>query len=421
MRIVAYLALAAFLLARAVIYFIWNAEDTGEWSQFDLIRFTITFALTIVTLVYLVQEWKGDNRPWTASRRLARWVWAGAVAFFIVARMAIVFIENEHATGMQSHLTAIWFVVCLAAGYALTLIMKPLEVACVTGTAAGTLSQAPPPVTVTEQAIGKYEIRGELGRGAMGVVHDAWDPVIGRRVAIKTVRFGSDDAESAMRFQREARASGRLQHPLVVTVHDYGEAEGMAYLVMEFVDGRTLAAVLKDQPRPGLDVVFQVMDDLLTALDYCHEAGVVHRDIKPANIMVTPAGRAKLTDFGIARIDGGTLTRTGMITGTAAYMAPEQFSGEQVDGRADLWACGVVLFVMLTGEHPFPGNGVTEMMMKIMNADAPTPSSRGVVPRSFDEVMSIALAKSPSERFQTAGAFLDALRSVKARAGATAA
>ena len=246
----------------------------------------------------------------------------------------------------------------------------------------------------------------------MGVVHDGWDPLIGRRVAIKTIQLSNDDPDISARFRREAQASGRLHHPLVVTVFDYGEADGNAFLVMEFVDGPTLSKVLKQRHPLPLDEVLRLMDDVLTAVGYCHAAGVIHRDIKPGNIMVTRAGRAKLTDFGIARVDGGVLTQTGMLAGSAAYMSPEQFTGERVDERSDLWACGVLLFVMLTGKHPFAGSSFTETMKKIIDTEPPALSSWRALPPAFDTIVRRALAKNPAERFQSASRFAAALHTL---------
>ena len=207
----------------------------------------------------------------------------------------------------------------------------------------------------TIETLGKYEIKRPLGRGAMGTVYEGWDPIIARRVAIKTVRLPdhSDDAETQealTRFRREAQAAGRLTHPNIVGVFDYGETNDLAYIVMEFVDGPPLKNVLDKQERFALPDVIRVMDDLLTGLQFSHDRGVVHRDIKPANVMLTSAGQAKIADFGIARIESSSMTQAGTLLGTPAYMSPEQFMGQVVDARTDIYSAGVLLYQLLTGD-----------------------------------------------------------------------
>src|SRR5580658_2340354 len=181
------------------------------------------------------------------------------------------------------------------------------------------------------ESMGKYEIRRQLGRGAMGIVYEGFDPVIERVVAIKTVRLPEVDdeetAEEIARFRREAQAAGRLSHPNIVGVYDYGETTELAYIVMEFVDGPPLKSYLDKNERFPLPRIVQIMDDLLTGLQFSHERGVVHRDIKPANLMLTRSGQAKIADFGIARIESSSMTQAGTVLGTPAYMSPEQFLG----------------------------------------------------------------------------------------------
>ncbi|MGG5820951.1 protein kinase domain-containing protein [Falsiroseomonas sp. HW251] len=273
--------------------------------------------------------------------------------------------------------------------------------------------------------LGKYELRGTLGRGAMGVVYDGWDPIIARRVAIKTVKIPDPSDEEAMeelaRFRREAQAAGRLTHPNIVGVYDYGEADGIAYIVMEFVDGPTLKSLIEKQQRMALPEVARVMDDVLTGLSFSHARGIVHRDIKPANVMITSEGRAKIADFGIARIESSSMTQAGTVMGTPAYMSPEQFMGQTVDARTDIYSTGVLLYQLLTGERPFEG-GMTAIMHKALHTDPPRPSELSVTaPPALDAVVARAMAKRPEGRWQSADAFAQALRAaIAAPSGAAA-
>ena len=262
--------------------------------------------------------------------------------------------------------------------------------------------------------LGKYEVRGTLGRGAMGLVYEGWDPAIARRVAIKTVRLpdttDTEAAEMLARFKREAQAAGRLNHPNIVGVFDYGETDEVAFIVMEFIDGRSLKAILEKRELLPPTEIARVMTSLLAGLQYSHDNGVVHRDIKPANIMLTIAGQVKIADFGIARIESSSMTQTGAVLGTPAYMSPEQFMGEGVDRRTDIYSSGVVLYQMLTGERPFDG-GMSSIMHKALNTVPPRPSDLSVVaPPAFDAVVAKAMAKRPENRFDTADAFALALR-----------
>ncbi len=262
--------------------------------------------------------------------------------------------------------------------------------------------------------LGKYEIRGTLGRGAMGVVYDGWDPIIARRVAIKTVKIpDASDAEAVeelARFRREAQAAGRLTHPNIVGVYDYGEDGNVAYIVMEFVDGPTLKSLLEKQERLALPEILRVMEDVLTGLGFSHARGIVHRDIKPANVMLTREGQAKIADFGIARIESSSMTQAGTVMGTPAYMSPEQFMGQTVDLRTDIYSAGVLLYQLLTGERPFEG-GMTAIMHKALNTEPPKPSQISVTsPAAMDAVVARAMAKRPEQRFPNAEAFAVAMR-----------
>jgi len=271
------------------------------------------------------------------------------------------------------------------------------------------LSAAAPP-----QKVGKYEIRGVLGRGAMGIVYDGWDPVIHRRVAIKTVRLleeqDPDTAEGLDRFKREAQAAGRLTHPNIVGVFDFGETEELAYIVMEFVEGRSLKAILDADLRLPANEAVRVMQDVLAGLAYSHGRGVIHRDIKPANIIITPDNQAKIADFGIARIEASNMTQAGTVMGTPAYMSPEQFMGQPVDCRTDVYSCGIMLYQLLTGERPFEGS-MTAIMHKAMTATPPKPSDLAVTaPAVLDPVVARAMARRPEDRFASAADFAQALR-----------
>jgi len=269
------------------------------------------------------------------------------------------------------------------------------------------------------EAIGKYRITRALGRGAMGMVYEGFDPVIERRVAIKTILaeyLDLTEMEDAIaRFKREAQAGGRLQHPAIVAVYEYAEDKDMAYIVMEYVEGRELKSVLHDGPRLAVIDVFEIMKQLLGALDYSHKQGVVHRDIKPANVMIVGGSKVKVMDFGIARLESSSLTQVGTVVGTPTHMSPEQLMGLQADGRADLWSCGVILYEMLTGVSPFLAETPAVVMHKVLQTD-PQPPSQLVpsLPAGFDGVLARALAKKAEERFQTATEFqasmLQALR-----------
>ncbi len=262
-------------------------------------------------------------------------------------------------------------------------------------------------------SLGKYEIRGTLGKGAMGTVYDGWDPVIDRRVAIKTVKLPDAQDEEAIeglaRFKREAQAAGRLTHPNIVGVFDYGETADLAYIVMEFVEGRSLKDVLGASERMPVPGIVALMEDVLAGLTYSHSRGVVHRDIKPANIMLTREGQAKIADFGIARIEASSMTQAGTVMGTPAYMSPEQFMGQVVDSRTDIYSCGVMLYQLLTGDRPFDGS-MTAIMHKAMTTTPPKPSELAVTsPAILDLVVARAMARRPEDRYSSAAEFAQAL------------
>jgi len=276
--------------------------------------------------------------------------------------------------------------------------------------------------------LGKYEVRREVGRGGMSIVYEGFDPLISRRVALKTFLTGPQEGGASdgllARMRREAQAAGRLSHPHIVAVYDYGEesladASGVvrssAYIAMEYIDGRSLDSYLASQERFALPQTLRIMSQLLDALGYSHSHGVVHRDIKPANIMLLPDGTVKVADFGIARIESSTLTQMGTVLGSPAYMSPEQFMGQTVDARSDLYSAGVVLYQLLTGELPFSGSFST-VMHRVLNEQASPPSALNVqVSTSLDPIVRKAMAKRPEERYQSASEFQEALE----RAGTT--
>ena len=265
--------------------------------------------------------------------------------------------------------------------------------------------------------LGRYDIIGVLGKGAMGLVYDARDPNLDRRVAIKTIMVDnlSQKAadEYAMRFRTEARSAARLQHPNIVSVYDSDRHQDIAYLVMEFVHGEDLKQHIDDGRVFTLEQSLHMMRDLLAALEYAHVRHIIHRDVKPANLLVEANGRVKLTDFGVARMqDSGEGTRTrGSMVGTLKYMSPEQVQGQLVDARTDIFAAGVVLYQLLTGRRPFDGESEFAIIQQIISTSPPPPSSiNPMLPAALDDVVARALAKSRDQRFESAQAFAQALR-----------
>jgi len=261
--------------------------------------------------------------------------------------------------------------------------------------------------------LGKYEIKRELGKGAMGIVYEGFDPFIERIVAIKTILKSQLDSAEAQdmlnRFRREAQAAGRLAHPNICGIYEYGEDGDVAFIAMEFIKGQELKKMFDEEARFKLPDALKIMSQLLDALNYSHERGVVHRDIKPANIIITESGQVKVADFGIARIESSHLTQAGTVLGTPTHMSPEQFMGLTVDRRSDIYSAGVILYQFLTGERPFTGSVVT-IMHKVLNQEPIAPSALNFsVSKSMDEVVRTALAKKPEERYQTAAEFSTAL------------
>jgi serine/threonine protein kinase len=270
--------------------------------------------------------------------------------------------------------------------------------------------------------LGRYEVVRELGKGAMGIVYLAKDPLIGRLVALKTIRLGAhaDDDETRefqQRFIREAQAAGILNHPAIVTVHDIGRDEetDTSFIAMEFVEGQNLKEVLSQGRALSFEQIADIVAQVAEALDFAHAKGIVHRDVKPANIILIEGNRAKITDFGIAKIASGqaNLTSTGQFLGTPNYMAPEQIKGAPVDGRTDIFALGICLYECLTRRKPFGGDSLTSISYKIVHE--PFPSLHEInpqIPDGYDEIVANCLAKDPTKRYQRARDLSQALRAV---------
>ena len=270
------------------------------------------------------------------------------------------------------------------------------------------------------QTLGKYQIQGILGKGAMGVVYKGFDPNIARPVAIKTIHASLLDTdmgrELLSRFRNEAQAVGRLNHANIVSIYEFDQDHGTPYFVMEFVEGQDLKTVQKSGRRFTPEEAVNIVDSVLSALAYTHELGIVHRDIKPANIFITNHNQIKLADFGIARVDNAELTQMGSVLGTPSYMSPEQCKGSKVDARSDLFSTGVVLYELLVGRKPFGGENTHAIMHSVLSADPARPTSHDqAIPKAFDDIIRKALAKKPEDRYQSAEDFRKALRKAIAK------
>jgi serine/threonine-protein kinase len=250
--------------------------------------------------------------------------------------------------------------------------------------------------------IGRYEVLDEIGQGAMGTVHRARDPLIERTVAIKVVpiaQLQQEGADAESRFLREAQSAGRLSHPNIVTIYDVGEADGLAYIAMEYLPGVTLRDIMNRGPLP-LDLALDTAAQMASALAFAHEHGVIHRDIKPSNVVVTGRhGRVKLTDFGIAHLANSDRTQTGQMLGSPRYMSPEQAMGREIDGRADIFSLGAVLYEMITGQYAFDGESLAGIVYRVIN-DTPPPAEqlRPGLPAWLNELLACMLDKQPEKR-----------------------
>jgi tRNA A-37 threonylcarbamoyl transferase component Bud32 len=262
--------------------------------------------------------------------------------------------------------------------------------------------------------LGRYRITGEIAHGAMGVIYKARDPLIDRVVAIKTIALGLSDAEAGAferRFFREAKSAGRLNHPNVVTIYDVGKSGDVAYIAMEFLQGRSLREILDSgvvlPPEQVADIGAQIADGLA----FAHRQQVVHRDVKPANIMVLDTGGVKITDFGIALLPTATRTLTASVFGSPRYTSPEQVMGRDVDGRSDIFSLGAVIYEMLTGLPPFSADDLNGILRQVLTEPTPPPSVHNpTLPPAFDHIVGKALAKDPNDRYQDAAAMAADLR-----------
>ncbi len=268
----------------------------------------------------------------------------------------------------------------------------------------------------TKPTVGRYEILGELGQGAMGIVYKARDPKINRLLAIKTIRFSDDFEEKRVlevkdRFFKEAELAGKLSHPSIISIFDVGEDYDLTYMAMELLEGNNLEDFCQKDTLLSQRKVLDITAETAEALDYAHNHGVIHRDIKPGNIMLLKNGRVKVTDFGIAKAVSSSQTKSGIILGTPNYMSPEQINGKKLDGRSDIFSLGAVFFQLLTGRLPFHGKTLTELFYQITQAKHPSP--RDINPRiikPFEQLINKALAKDPDQRFQRASDFAKYLR-----------
>jgi len=277
---------------------------------------------------------------------------------------------------------------------------------------------------MTPTTLGRYQIQSELGRGGMGTVYRALDPVLERTVAIKTLNPDLPEdvvAEMKARFVREAKSAGRLNHPNIVTIYDVDVAGEVAFIAMEYLEGKSLRQLLDSGAPLSFDAIADIAAQVAEALDYAGRFGIVHRDTKPANIMVSANGFAKLTDFGLAYVPSSQMTQKGDILGSPKYMSPEQVQEQPVDSRADLFALGIVLYEMLVHKTPFERPGITVFGLMEAVVKEPVPSvtqQNPAVPAAFETILSRALAKNPKDRFQSGREFAEALRRVMTPAAA---
>jgi len=277
------------------------------------------------------------------------------------------------------------------------------------------MSETPP------QKIGKYEIRGLVGKGAMGVVYNAVDPALGRAVAIKTLSLSAGsphEAELKLRFLREARSAGMLQHPNIITVHELFEEGGTAYLVMELLEGAALSSLLKRKKELTLGERLSILDQIAAGLSEAHAHRIIHRDLKPSNVFVLRSGVVKVLDFGVAKMGEGELTKAGTVFGTVEYMAPEQVKGASVNARADIFSLGVVAYEVLSGRNPFRAETLAASVFKILsdNPERLVSDSAGI-PAEIDAVVFKALAKAETERFESLPELRTALQKAAESAG----
>ncbi len=257
------------------------------------------------------------------------------------------------------------------------------------------------------EKIGRYDILAELGRGAMGVVYKAYDALLDRTVAIKTLNLsltGEELKEYEARFYQEAKAMGKITHPNIISLYDVGRSGDHAYITMEYLEGQELRRILDSGSRPGIERIIDVIRQVAEGLSFAHQHQIVHRDIKPSNIMILKSGLVKITDFGIARIPTSAIkTLTGMVMGSPQYMSPEQVTGKATDHRTDIFSLGTVLYETLAGSPPFVGENVHAIMFQIVNLNPPPPSTLNPAsPKMLDYIVAKMLAKRAESRYQDA-------------------
>ncbi len=261
-----------------------------------------------------------------------------------------------------------------------------------------------------KKTFGRYEILGEIGQGAMGTVYKARDPLVGRVVAVKAIKADvlaqDETGEYQKRFQRESRAVGQLSHPNIVTIFDVGEN----FFVMEYLEGKSLLALLAERGSLSLDETMEVVSPIADALQYAHELGIFHRDVKPANIMILEDGSPTIMDFGLVHLESTVMTSVGQFLGSPSYMAPEQIEHGKANAQVDLYSLSVVTYEMLTGKKPFPGDSITTVLYKVVHAPPIPPHElKAELPREYEDIFRCALAKKPSERFTSFPEFVSAL------------
>jgi serine/threonine-protein kinase len=366
----------------------------------------------------------GVHTAWTAPRLGSTAAWGAAAMLAVLAAAAAPWLAQPWVMGMPA--AAVMFGQLgrsLAGRTGSPAAMQPhvgAEPAPPTAPETAMPAEARAPGGAP-QTLGRYRIDGEIGRGAMGAVYLGRDPQLGRQVAIKTLALGREFAgeklaEARRRFLREAETAGRLQHPGIVTVFDAGETGELAWIAMEYVKGVDLQQYAVPGRLLPVPQVLEVVARVADVLAYAHSQGVVHRDIKPANVMLELAsGQVKVMDFGVARLDDASRTRTGIVLGTPAYMSPEQLAGRHSDGRADLYALGVTLFQLLTGRLPHEASAMAELMRQIVNDAAPDVRTlRPELPEALAGVVALALQKRPEVRYADGVQMAQDLRAVAA-------
>jgi serine/threonine-protein kinase len=265
------------------------------------------------------------------------------------------------------------------------------------------------------EQLGRYQVIAEVGRGGMGIVYHAIDPLLQRPVALKTVRLLEfEDVQERRnlrdRLLREARAAGILSHPGIVMIYQIEEDNGVAYIAMEFVQGRTLGQLLSVDRTPKRKHVFNILQQVANALDYAHSKGVIHRDIKPGNVMIQQGGVVKITDFGIAKATASVRTQTGIQVGTPFYMSPEQILGHAVDGRTDQYSLAIVAYQMLTGERPFSGDTLPTLIYRILREEPqPDNSLIAKLGEPIEAALRRAMSKQPDARYASCSEFVNSL------------